>query len=63
MILVLVSDLVLALVLVPILVLVPAPVFVLVPVVVLVLCQSRSNLNWVILRRTKKNNVSYQIMI
>ena len=61
MILVLVSDLVLALVLVPILV--PAPVFVLVPVVVLLLFQSRSNLNWVILRRTKKNNVSYQIMI
>ena len=61
MILVLVSDLVLALVLVPILV--PALVFVLVPVVVLLLFQSRSNLNWVILRRTKKNNVSYQIMI
>ena len=52
MILVLVSDLVLALVLVPILV--PALVFVLVPVVVLLLFQSRSNLNWVILRRTKK---------
>ena len=61
MILVLVSDLVLALVLVPILI--PALVFVLVPVVVLVLFQSRSNLNWVILRRTKKKNVSYQIMI